>query len=489
MITADDRFTDVSPRITREDCYTLLVKQAETIPDDARQFFYDAMVNRAIDPLFGLGIWFCESGFSQNPRSVNVRYGNHNPGNLRNPPPVAPSVETDRGGFLTFPTWQNGIDALGIHLSSPLYHEKTIRDTIRMYAPVGDGNDPNAYIERLLDFMNRNVSAPVNVPTESDIGYPVTIDLVGVTGPPRDLAAVEWFTVHDGEGGYESVINTLTNNPNASAHAVIAHDGRLTYMVPIEYTAWHPGNDAFAAVSIGVEQEGYADARDGGYPDAQYRSMAAFYRWCVRQGCPIPAEYIGRVDADGGCLPDVPGILGHADVPDCHGGWGGSSHHTDPGPSYDYGRLIDDVRHGGNGGGGKPPDGGVTTVAFLGGTADYTALTGDGRAVRVHLPRGDAGSAPIGTGVYIVGHGFLDRWAGTDLTAATVAQVLTNAVQRDGWPLSGEFGYNLNGTAVTVQVFERAVYTWDGAHVDALDLGRSFMHAHMPQMPPDVWRG
>jgi hypothetical protein len=56
----------------------------------------------------------------------------------------------------------------------------------------------------------------------------------------------------------------------------------------------------------------------------------------------VPATYIGKQDANGGPLPDVPGILGHQDVPrdDGQPGWGGNYSHSDPGPTYDFNKLI-----------------------------------------------------------------------------------------------------------------------------------------------------
>jgi hypothetical protein len=55
-----------------------------------------------------------------------------------------------------------------------------------------------------------------------------------------------------------------------------------------------------------------------------------------------PAVYIGKQDANGGPEPDVPGILGHMDVPrdDGQPGWGGNYGHTDPGALYDFAKMI-----------------------------------------------------------------------------------------------------------------------------------------------------
>lgn len=350
MITADDGFTGMQ-RLSWQGFLKEVSTNVECLwHENGASPYWNACQQAGVDALFCLAIFWHESNYG----TRGVATITKSPGNLRNPPvgdvPFTRYQYPGKGWYLAFASWSDGWRAMVAHLASPLYAGLSIHEALHKWAPLGDGaNDPNAYTTAVVDFMNAkgdtggggNMAAP----TQDDIGYPVTIDLVGTRGPARALGAVEWFVVHDGEGSYGSVVSTLSNNPNASAHAVIAHDGRLTYMVPIEYTAWHPGNDAVAVASIGVEQEGYADGHDGGYTSDQYRSMAAFFRWCVTQGAAVPAEYIGRRDADGGPLPDVPGIIGHSDVPNPNvpGAWGGVSGHTDPGPLYDWQQLIADI--------------------------------------------------------------------------------------------------------------------------------------------------
>ena len=80
-----------------------------------------------------------------------------------------------------------------------------------------------------------------------------------------------------------------------------------------------------------VELSGFAAEP---YTDDQYRCLAAFFRWCVARGMVVPAVYVGKEDR--------PGICGHQDVadPDHPGEWGGAAHHTDPGPLFQWERLI-----------------------------------------------------------------------------------------------------------------------------------------------------
>lgn len=345
MVSLTDGFTGQNRVSSGKFAAALTGAARDVNTERALTEYYDAITeNTNVDPLFVLAIFEHESNMGLHGIATNT----HSWGNMRNPPvgPVPFHTYHDpvKGDYLSFGSWLDGCLATAYHLDSPLYRGLTIQQAIRKWAPAGDGaNDPDAYARGVVDFMNQwadqGGQAMSDVPTEDEIGYPVTINLTGTRGPERSLNDVAWFVVHDGEGGYQSVVNTLSNNPDASAHAVIAHSGALTYMVPIEFTAWHPGNNAVAVASIGVEQEGFADAHDGGYTDDQYKSMAAFFRWCARRGAHIPPRYIGKDDADGGPLPDNDGILGHQDVPDGRGGWGGASHHTDPGPSYDFAIL------------------------------------------------------------------------------------------------------------------------------------------------------
>lgn len=205
----------------------------------------------------------------------------------------------------------------------------------RKWAVPGDG-----YVASIVSIANSIVGGhAVAEPTQTDIGYPVEIDYTTFTGPERALADIQWWVTHDTEGGEQGSESVLKGG-TASVHAMIDRNGSLEYMVPITLTAWTPGNDAVAKLSINVEKVGFAAT---GYTEAQYQSEAAFYRWCVREGVTgIPATYIGKVDKDGGPLPDVPGMLGHQDVPNPNvpGAWGGVAGHTDPGPLWDWAHFI-----------------------------------------------------------------------------------------------------------------------------------------------------
>ncbi len=165
-------------------------------------------------------------------------------------------------------------------------------------------------------------------------------------GPKRDIASVRWFVVHDTEGSFPGDESVLTSAapPVESVHFLIGREpGQCVLVVPLDTTAWTAGNDQVSVQAIQVELSRNPARGETDYTDYQYTKLAEVFNWCASEGMVnVPAEYIGRRDADGGPEPDVPGIIGHQDVPDPDhpGQWGGTAHHTDPGPTFDWNRLI-----------------------------------------------------------------------------------------------------------------------------------------------------
>lgn len=137
----------------------------------------------------------------------------------------------------------------------------------------------------------------------------------------------------------------------------------------------------------------------------------------------VPAVYIGKIDANGGPEPDVPGILGHQDVPRDDGapGWGGNYGHTDPGPTYQWDKLI----------------------AYIGGSP---------------MPQPPAPRpAVLHLNGHVVGGGFKNFWEANPLNMQayglpTSEEIRARIVEPDGQE-------HVN----TVQFFERAIFVYDPA--------------------------
>jgi len=147
----------------------------------------------------------------------------------------------------------------------------------------------------------------------------------------RPASAVRMVVVHVTEGSYGATISWFRNRKaRAAANYVVGRDGRIAHMVPDSLVAWHAGNGYVNAHSIGVENEGYIHV-EGTFTDAEYRASARLVATLLRRY---------RLPADRGH------VIGHSEVPDPYhrGSFGGYSHHSDPGPYWDWQRYMQYVR-------------------------------------------------------------------------------------------------------------------------------------------------
>ncbi len=109
-----------------------------------------------------------------------------------------------------------------------------------------------------------------------------------------------------------------------SSHLLIRRDGLLVQYVPLTRRAWHAGESCFRGrracndFSIGIELEG---ADDIPYDDVQYQVLASV---------------IGALHAAVPSLESAP-VVGHSDI--------APGRKTDPGPSFDWDRLIRLLQH------------------------------------------------------------------------------------------------------------------------------------------------
>src|SRR6266851_171962 len=134
---------------------------------------------------------------------------------------------------------------------------------------------------------------------------------------------VQMIIIHDTEGSYASAIQEFQDPTRAgSAHYVVSDQGDITQMVAEKDVAWHAGNWDYNTRAIGIEHEGYAWTCCY-YTDAEYDASARLAASiCSRWGVPINNQ----------------NVIGHDQVPDPNnpGLFGGTDHHTDPGPYWDW---------------------------------------------------------------------------------------------------------------------------------------------------------
>jgi len=174
--------------------------------------------------------------------------------------------------------------------------------------------------------------------------------------PDRGGKRVLWVIVHTTEGGFSSSVSWLTNpRSRASAHYVVGRDSpsdavRIAQLVRESDTAWTAGNFAVNQASVNVELVGYARRN----PPVEEEILRVGAR-LVAQICQrhrVPVRKVDRV----GILSGVPGICGHADVPNplnpARGG--GLEGHMDPGPHFPWERFLQMVREHGAASGSDP---------------------------------------------------------------------------------------------------------------------------------------
>ena len=143
-----------------------------------------------------------------------------------------------------------------------------------------------------------------------------------VADRPHDYP-VDMVVIHDIEGTAQSAINAFQDpNRQASAHYVVSKTGAITQMVAEKDIAWHAGNWDYNTRAIGIEHEGYAYI--------PYTYTVNEYKWSARLLASICSRW--------GVPLDRNHVIGHYQVPDPYnpGLYGGSSHHTDPGPYWDW---------------------------------------------------------------------------------------------------------------------------------------------------------
>jgi N-acetyl-anhydromuramyl-L-alanine amidase AmpD len=151
------------------------------------------------------------------------------------------------------------------------------------------------------------------------------------TPASRKPATIKTIVIHATDGGsFAGNVWWLSGgHSHASVHYVVARDGQIAQLVHLSDIAWHAGNRNVNARSIGIEHVGetYDPA---GFTEEEYRQSAKLVAWLARRSnIPVDRKH----------------IIGHAEVPDPATGApsGGSDHHTDPGPYWNwklYMRLV-----------------------------------------------------------------------------------------------------------------------------------------------------
>lgn len=146
---------------------------------------------------------------------------------------------------------------------------------------------------------------------------------------PSDGVGIRYIVIHDTELSYPATLAVFADpTDGASSNYVIrSSDGHVTQTVANENVAWHAGNWYMNMHSIGIEIEGWAYAGHVWYTDAVYRSLARLIRYLAgRYGVPLDRDH----------------IFGHDQVPGPTAAYQAGMH-QDPGPYFDWDRLMSRV--------------------------------------------------------------------------------------------------------------------------------------------------
>ena len=178
--------------------------------------------------------------------------------------------------------------------------------------------DDEGWLEGVAHVLSPNADAR---PAACD---PALIVVHGISLPPGEFGG-PWIdrlftnSLPADEHEYFAAIEKL----RVSAHALIRRDGEIRQYVPFTQRAWHAGESNWCGrercndFSIGIELEGTDEIP---YEGAQYARLAALIA-ALRRAYPSlrTAE-----------------VVGHEDI--------APGRKTDPGPSFDWGRLERELR-------------------------------------------------------------------------------------------------------------------------------------------------
>ncbi|MFI1091304.1 N-acetylmuramoyl-L-alanine amidase [Streptomyces sp. NPDC020917] len=188
---------------------------------------------------------------------------------------------------------------------------------------------------------------------------------------PASGEDIRYIVIHDMEGTFEGSIQEFQNSTAyASAHYLVADDGRVTQMVQTKDEAWHAANKTVNMHSVGVEHEGYAMKAGSWYAEPEYDSSAALVKFLAAKfGIPLDRQHIIGHD-------EVPGPL-DANV---------SGQHWDPGPYWDWNHYMALLGspQGDQGAGGPVRTGQLVRIVPPYTTANQPKLTNGGTAFAAH---------------------------------------------------------------------------------------------------------
>lgn len=149
-------------------------------------------------------------------------------------------------------------------------------------------------------------------------------------GAGRRGFQIDTIVIHTTESSAGSALIWFADpRAHVAAHYVIAPDGKVYRCVPDEVPCWHAGNYGVNLASVGIECAGHAAKVETWTPALVESLIQVIVDLCEK----YPA-----------IKPDRNHIMGHNEVPDGKGGFGGAGHHTDPGVLVPWEYVIGEVQ-------------------------------------------------------------------------------------------------------------------------------------------------
>ncbi len=221
---AQEGLTIVSaPRISLE-TFTDVLNAGKSPAAPVSGELYAICVQMGVDPAVALAFFAHESRLGT--AGVTRSYSTKNWGNVRTPedPELGVTVIIpNRGNFVRYPTWQNGLLDWCKRLRGPKYAGcglTTVELVIPKYAPSSDGNDPQRYIDVvrglvakwaaapgttywvriLVDALRIREGAATTYPIVATLGRGTLVECDGT----KDEGQGPWHHKHDGQGFFSA---------------------------------------------------------------------------------------------------------------------------------------------------------------------------------------------------------------------------------------------------------------------------------------------
>lgn len=168
-VTGDTIVVGVAPNDIPLALFEQVQRDANSPAADAARDAYATLSSIQVSIAFCLAVFHHESQYGK--LGICHDFDTKSPGNTRSTRTGIGTVITipNRGPFVRYPRWQDGWQDLAFRLVDPNYAyakegRRTIRQIIERFAPVSDNNRPDAYINAVVNDMNRWIDEAAPVP-------------------------------------------------------------------------------------------------------------------------------------------------------------------------------------------------------------------------------------------------------------------------------------------------------------------------------------